>query len=162
MTTATTGTIERTPVKLLFRLERDQDGFPPVDVESVWANPQADGTYQIDNIPFYARGVAVGDTVTANEIDGELFFAALARPSGNSLIRAIVYDEAEVPRLCSELKDLGCDVEVYGSFVAVDVPASISYAPICQLLEEGMSTERLGFEEAVLCHKASADDKAPT
>jgi hypothetical protein len=157
-----TRTTDDALVKVLFRLNRDPDGYPPVDVESVWAIRQPDGSYKIDNIPFYARGVAVGDTVTVNEIDGELFFAALARPSGNSLIRAIVYDEAEVSKLCVELKALGCDVEVYGRFVAVDVPASISYAPICQLLEEGMSAERLGFEEAVLCHKVSADDKPPT
>jgi len=159
-----TSTIEHTPVKLLFRLVRDQDGYPPVDVESVWANPQADGTYQIDNIPFFARGVAVGDAVTAKMVDDELFFEALARPSGNSLIRAIVRDETEVSKLCSELQALGCDVEVHGRMVAVDVPAAVSYAPICQLLEAGLSTERLGFEEAVLCHKISADDtgKPPT
>lgn len=149
-------------VKLLFRLKRDPDGYPPVDVESVWAIPHADGSYVIDNIPFFARGVAVGDAVTAKEIDGELFFEALVRPSGNSLIRIIVFDEVEVPKLCAELKALGCDVETHGTLVAVDVPASISYAPICQLLEAGMGTERLGFEEAVLCHKVIADDKPPT
>ena len=148
-----TSAADLVPVKLLFRLKRDEDGYPPVDVESVWANSQADGTYQIDNIPFFARGVAVGDAVTAKTIDGELFFEGLVRPSGNSLIRAIVRDEAEVPKLCSELKALGCDVEVHGRLVAVDVPAAVSYTPICQLLEVGLNTERLGFEEAVLCHK---------
>lgn len=149
-------------VKLLFRLKRDPDGYPPVDVESVWAIPQADGSYEIDNIPFFAREVAVGDVVTAQEIDGELFFAALVRPSGNSLLRVIVFDEVEVPKLCAELKGLGCDVETHGTLVAVDVPAAVSYTPICQLLETGMNTERLGFEEAVLCHKVSADDEPTT
>ena len=153
-----TRTIDDALVKVLFRLERDPDGYPPVDVESVWAIRQPDGSYKIDNIPFYARGAAVGDVVTAKEIDGELFVEALAQPSGNSLIRAIVHDEAEVSKLCAELKALGCDVEVYGRLVAVDVPAAVSYTPICQLLEAGMNTDRLGFEEAVLCHKLSIDD----
>ena len=144
---------DRDHVKLLFRLERDPDGYPPVDVEGIWAIVQADGSYEIDNIPFFARGVAVGDVVSAKRIDDEFFFEKLLRPSGHSLVRIIVYDEAEVPKLCSELKSLGCDLELDGTLVAVDVPAEVPYTPICRLLEAGSDAERLGFQEAVLCHK---------
>ena len=37
--------------KLLFRLEKDEDGYPPEDVESLWGLLRSDGI-ELDNIPF--------------------------------------------------------------------------------------------------------------
>ena len=41
-----------------FRLDQDEDGYPPVQTESVWAIPFGEGTYILDNVPFFAEGVS--------------------------------------------------------------------------------------------------------
>jgi hypothetical protein len=46
-------------VKVLFQLEQDEDGYPPASVESLWALPKGEGLFQVDNIPFFATGVAL-------------------------------------------------------------------------------------------------------
>lgn len=138
--------------KIVFRLEQDEDGYPPVGYESVWADRLADGTYRIDNLPWYSYDAACGDIVSAKEIDGELFFDELVKPSGNTLLRVVVYQEEDVPGLVNDLKPLGCDCERNGRLVAVNVPAGVDYAPIFRLLMAGQERGSWGFEEAVLCH----------
>ncbi len=48
-------------VKITFRLVQDEDGYPGVGYESMWARRLPDGTFEIDNIPFYSYDVAVGN-----------------------------------------------------------------------------------------------------
>jgi hypothetical protein len=138
--------------KIVFRLEPDEDGYPPVGYESVWADRLPDGTYRIDNLLWYSYDAAWGDIVSAKEADGELFFDELVSPSGNSLLRVIVYKEDDVPVLINKLKPLGCDCERNGRLVAVNVPAGVDYSPIFQFLMAGQERGSWGFEEAVLGH----------
>ena len=44
-------------VKILFQLTQDEDGYPPIQVEGVWALSAPDGAdgYLIDNVPFFTR-----------------------------------------------------------------------------------------------------------
>jgi hypothetical protein len=51
-------------VKIGFKLERDKDDYPPADYEWMWANRVSSSTFKIDNIPFFAKGIACGDIVT--------------------------------------------------------------------------------------------------
>ncbi len=39
------------PMKINFKLQPDPDGYPPVAVKSLWANPVG-GDFQIDSILF--------------------------------------------------------------------------------------------------------------
>lgn len=139
-------------VKLKFQIEPDEDGYPPFRVESVWVTPLPDGTYQVDNIPFFAYDAADGDVVTGQEIDGELFFDHLVRPSGNSVVRIIVNDEASIPAVRAQLTALGCDTEWWGKLVTINVPADVPYDPVYQFLDAGETAGRWGFEESVLKH----------
>lgn len=138
--------------KLTFRLVQDESGYPGVGYESMWARRLPDGTFEIDNIPFYSYDVAVGDIVKAQEVDGELFFSERVRDSGNSVIRMLIYNRDELDKVRSELRALGCDSEGDGVVLAVNVPAEVAYAPILQFLTDGDRAKRWGFEEAVLCH----------
>ncbi len=45
-------------VKIVFELQQDEDGYPPVTRESLWATPTDGGLYRLDNIPFFAHGCA--------------------------------------------------------------------------------------------------------
>ena len=140
-------------VKVLFRLTQDESGYPPYAVEGMWTSRQADGTYEIENIPFYSYDVAVGDVVKAQDVDGELFYVERVRESGNSVIRMLIYDRGELDSVRAELRALGCDSEGDGAVLAVNVPADVPYAPIFRFLSEGDRAKRWGFEEAVLCHE---------
>ncbi len=51
--------------KILFRLQRDEVGYPPTDWESLWATPLGSNQFEIDNVPFYIRGISSGDVILA-------------------------------------------------------------------------------------------------
>ena len=42
--------------KIVFSLVPDEDGYPPVASESLWAVNVADDEYRLDNIPFHVTG----------------------------------------------------------------------------------------------------------
>lgn len=141
-------------LKLLLRLPQSEDGLTPYGIESLWVSPRPDGTYEVDNIPFFSYDVAVGDVVRAEEDGGDLYFEELVQASGNSVIRVKLPNEAELLRLHDELRSLGCDSESFGTLLAVNIPAQVAYEPIFRLLEKGEKDDRWGFEEAVLAHKS--------
>ena len=93
-------------VKVLFRLEKDEDGYPPVEVESLWGIVRLDGV-EPDNTPFFARGVALGDIVNLRKAsDGALEFESVARRGGHSTYRILVLKKhPEDPRHTMEEAD---------------------------------------------------------
>ena len=127
-------------VKILFEIE-GQD-----EVESVWAIPVEDG-YQLDNIPFHAREVALGDVVrVTKEADGALRFDGLVRASGHSTIRLWFASAGDVQGTRDELRRLGCPSELsdrrpdrpYWRLTEVDNAGRFR----TELLGNGVSTER--------------------
>ncbi|MCY1075619.1 DUF4265 domain-containing protein [Archangium lansingense] len=140
-------------VKVFFELQQDEDGYPPVTCESMWAKPVGDGLYRLGNIPFFARGVAYEDVVSAvRRDDGTLGFVEVVRPSGHSTLRVIIYEASEAPALRHELEVLGCDTEQshIPNLFAVDVPPAVSLEAVRRLLEAGIASERWEYEEACL------------
>ena len=71
-------------VKIEFRVEPDEDGYPPIGVERLWATPMPNGHYIVDNTPFYVSGISAEDEVSVVDVDGTLRFEALVRASGIS------------------------------------------------------------------------------
>ncbi len=135
-------------VKILFDLE-NEDGT--TDIESVWA--VRDGTgYRLDNIPFYAREVAVDDVVDATlDPDGALRFEGLQRASGHSTIRLWFEHEDDVQAVRDHLRRLGCPSELdLSRLVAVDVPTTVSYATIRAYLDAQEANGALEYEEGCL------------
>ena len=72
-------------VKVFFRLDRDDTGYPPVDTESVWANELPNGTCIMDNIPFFTTQATLGDLVEVIRIGEDLFYSKTIMKSRNSL-----------------------------------------------------------------------------
>ena len=56
--------------KLRFEVAKDEDGWPPVASEGVWATPLGNGLYHVENIPWFAVDVAADD-VFRGVVDGE-------------------------------------------------------------------------------------------
>lgn len=143
-------------VKVLFRIDRDEDGYPPVEVESLWGALRDEGV-EIDNVPFYARGVALGDIVKVGRSkDGALEFESVLRRGGHSTYRLLLLreDPEEPLRVMSELVAMGLRVEQdVACLLAVDVPPAVSLDDVRDFLLEGIDSGRWEVEEA---HRAEA------
>lgn len=147
-------------VKISFILQQDEDGYPPATTETVWAKKVSENEYEIDNIPFYVRGISSGDIVSAKNEGGELLYEKLLTPSDNSTLRVIVMDKNYKEETESNLRkyfiELGCEIEGNqpGMF-AVGVPASINLEPLISYLAECEKKGLWGYEEAALRHSQS-------
>jgi hypothetical protein len=59
--------------KIWFRMQHDEAGHPPFDVESLWAEENSDGRFTLDNIPFFASVATLGDVVEVGRTGAEVF-----------------------------------------------------------------------------------------
>jgi hypothetical protein len=138
--------------KVLFRLGRDDEGYPPADVEGVWAEETGDGGFIIDNIPFFTREATLGDVVEATRSGDELFYASTRERSGNSLLRVVFFGGHDPSGLRSELAKLGCSTEQshLQSLIAVNVPPAVNIEEVRALLDDGSSKGCWDYEEPIL------------
>lgn len=146
-------------VKIVFDLERDDDGYPPADFELLWAKPLGEDRYELDNSPFYVRGSSVGDVVLAYaDAKGRLRYSRTTQPSLHTTLRVIVFQSSPDPRPLQErveelrkrLKGLGCSSELshLPGLIAVDVPPGASNDALIDLLADGESSGLWEYEEA--------------
>ncbi|MBU2709279.1 DUF4265 domain-containing protein [Zooshikella marina] len=121
------------------------------ETESIWALPVKKG-YKLDNIPFYVKGVSIGDVVSAEEVDGYLYMKELLETSGHSTIRLWFSSEQDVQSTRDTLKSMGCSSEVSDQprLVSVDIPPAVSYQEIRAYLDEGEAQGKWDYEEACL------------
>lgn len=138
--------------KILFALTQDDDGYPPMDVEGVWAIEADDGGYEIDNIPFFASQATVGDIIEAKSVDDRLFYEGTRRPSKHSLLRVALFDGRDPAPLRSKLAKLGCSTEQshLACLIAVDVPPNVSLDEVRALLDDGCDRGFWDYEEPIL------------
>jgi len=146
---------EHSRIKITFRLEQDEEGWPPVSSELMWAIPRTGDTAELDNIPFFAKGVAAGDIVAFSRDEGQLTFAGVLVPGGHSTIRVIMYQLDQKVATRDALQQLGCETEGshLPSLFAVDVPAAASYRRVLEFLNERSSADVLEYEEGVVRHR---------
>jgi len=143
-------------VKIIVPLEQDEDGYPPAGSERLWALHLGEGRYQLDNIPFFARDLALGDVVSAvpeeGAEEGVLRYEQVLQSSGHSTFRILVHDESQVPEACRLLEQLGCGTERshLPRLVAIDIPPRVPLADVREALAPGVSQGRWDYEEACL------------
>ena len=116
-------------VKMLVHLEQDEDGYPPTTEESLWVLPMGEGLFQVDNIPFFAWELALGDVVTAEPEEGMWRFRKVVRRSGHATLRLIIYDVAEVRRSFPDFEI----VRAHKEFMHAP-PLKVGFLPMEQLL----------------------------
>ena len=140
-------------VKIHFQLQQDEDGYPPVAAESIWALPGSHANeYVVDNVPFFERDATLGDVILARKEDGNLWFEKVARRSENSLIRITFFDRGVVEEVCKSLAALGCVTEALKQYnlVAVSIPANIDLSDVQAYLQAQARAGALDYEEAIL------------
>lgn len=140
--------------KIVFKLQQD-NGYPPVALEKLWAMPLPNGHFVIDNIPFYAWGISADDEVEAEIVDGELFFKNLVKPSGISTFRLILTDPETNAQVRAHLEFLACKSEYnqHIGLVAVEIPSGTPIQPFLEYIVEEKAKGAIDFEESALRHK---------
>ena len=141
--------------KITFILKQDEDGYPPVVAEGVWAEHLADDRYEIDNIPFFARDATLGDVVRASIVDGELRYLETLARAKNSLLRVVYFEGVDPATLRQRIGATGCLTEhdAAHALIAVSVPLSVELSEVYAALEPEYTNGKLDYEEAILRHK---------
>lgn len=141
--------------KVLFRLEQDEDGYPPVAVEGVWALAGAtEEEWLLDNIPFFCRQATIGDTVIVRRDEGSLWYERTIQRSASSLVRVTFFEKSEIARIRGYLEQLGCPAEFAEDYclLAVSVPGEVSYEMVREFLDSESAKGTVDYEEAILRH----------
>ena len=142
-------------VKILFGLEPDEDGYPPIGSESLNAIACEDGRYRLDNTPFFVEGVSLGDVVEAvKSVGSALNFKRVHTQSSNTSLSIILLDADVRESLVRYLEGMDCYCE-YGEFptmeaLAVSVPATAPYADVTGHLEELEDRGLISYAELAL------------
>jgi hypothetical protein len=138
--------------KIIFKLVQDDDGYPPVGYESVWAIPFGEGQFKIDNIPFFTCDATLGDVIAAYEDMGELRFTTMIKSSGSSLLRIVYVEGSDVEQIRSDLRCLGCSTEwdKIHRLISVDVPPEVELSHVRDFLDSGLERGISDYEEAIV------------
>ena len=138
--------------KVAFALTRDEDGYPPADWEHLWGRRVGDSLFELDNTPFFARGVSYHDVVLVDRREGLNVFREVVRKSGHSTLRVMLFEEKLTDELRSRLADLGCATELshIPGLIAVDIPPSVELSQVRAILEEGERSGYWEYEEAAI------------
>ena len=141
--------------KIVFFLERDDSGFPPVDAEGLWAELLDERRARVDNIPFFVRDATLGDVVEYRKEDGELHYVSTLDRSQNSLIRAVCYPQADPMQLRRSIEDFGCETEFDSNhrLIAINVPSHGDLEGLRTFLQLAEDRGEIGYEEPILARQ---------
>jgi hypothetical protein len=141
--------------RVLFRLECDEDGYPPSEWETLWAKKLPDGSYEISNAPFYIRDISLGDRVSAVEKNGELHFEKLLLPSRNSLVRVFVKRLEQLESIRQELREMGVESEMSDlrRMFAALLPPDVDIRKVLEFLDERDQAREISFEESAVRYR---------
>lgn len=131
-----------------------EEDWPPVESEGLWAQQLGDARYRINNIPWFARNLAVEDEIKAVAgSDGVLWAVEKVNWSGHLTIRVIPFSEGPLAGSLQAVLDafspLGVDgegIEQYG-MVALDIPPEVALVPVIIALRKGEADSWWDFEE---------------
>lgn len=141
-------------LRVVFKLEVDDDGWPPAGSERLWAVRVSDDTARLNNIPFFVCGYASGDVVRFDvDEDGVRWVQGAVEYSDNCTIRINPATDGRVEEVRQAVLDvfapLGVGGEGIGQFgmVALNVPSSADIAQVKQIVVEGEELGRWHYEE---------------
>jgi hypothetical protein len=137
--------------KIIFEYKNANNEY---ELESAWAD-RIGSNYKLDNILFYAPEYSLGDIVSVEERNSELYVTGLIKESGHSTVRMLFEQKDDVPLIRNQLKEMGCESEIsnISTLISVDIPPDIDYfKDIKPFLDEGIQNGKWGYEESCLAH----------
>ena len=144
-------------LKVVFKLEQDEDGYPPFAYEGLWAKSLGNDVWELDNAPFFVYEISNKDRVVVEKIDNELRFQSVRERGGHSTLRIHFEDESKVHFIREELKKLGCPTEGSNNknLVSVDVPKIVNLSTIESFLK--INAQKCNFEYEHGCNQHHFD-----
>lgn len=143
---------------VVFPLEVDDDGWPPVSGERMWARVVGPGLFRLENAPLFVRGVAHGDVVRASTEDPDAWpeYIETVEWSGNYTLRVIPFRAGPLGGSLQAVLDafspLGVTGEGGGNYpiVALTVPPDADLVAVKTLFRAGAADGRWDIEEACI------------
>ena|GEM_PF-157610 len=150
--------------EVLVRLLQDDDGYPGVDLEALWAEPVAVDRWRIVSVPYYAYGLSVGDTVTTATDEVGTWAVSVVGRGGHSTLRVLALSESTSTTVQAALEDAGavCDQSSSASLFAVDIPPDTYFAAVDEYLESVEEVGVVEYEDTCVQHSGVADWPHPT
>lgn len=134
-----------------------QIGEKEYETESLWCKVD-DSKFIIDNIPFIAKRISLGDTIEVeyDEDDKQYYFEDFIANSGNTTVRIYLYNENtdKMDEIRNWFQENRCNTEIFldRNIIAINVPKDITYKPIKKYLDEGEGSIWT-YEESCLEHE---------
>jgi hypothetical protein len=125
--------------------------WPPVRSEILYASRQNDSAYVVESIPFYAKGVAEGDTAVVRQTSPHPVVTGILQHCGSSCFR-IMTDQSDagevLPRVAALIEEYGCRTERHPTLplLAVTVPASVDITIVYSALDRGADAGEWDYE----------------
>ncbi|MEV8363248.1 DUF4265 domain-containing protein [Streptomyces niveus] len=141
-------------MRIIYKLQQE-DGWPPVEEERLWAVPLSDEVVRIANTPWFVRDVAVNDLVGVEKDS-----SGILRPTeklswgGFCAIRVIPSSGSSKFANLQEILDLFAPLGVVGEglgqfgLVALAVPPGVDTVGVKRLLSKGFEAGWWDYEEA--------------
>ncbi len=114
-------------------------------METLWAFDLGAGRYRLDNLPWYAYRVSLGDVIeAASDAEGQLHMVRVVSKSGNRTLRlffvaADLHTDwpAEIREVMDRLVELGCSYEgANRQYQAVNVPPEANLEAVTRFLTD--------------------------
>jgi len=146
-------------VKVSFPL--NSDDWHGCSVETLWAKIVVAGSSvliaELENSPFYFKGVSYLDRVTALYRGGEFIFHETHTQSGHSTYRILTDKKADFENWWPKLSELGCSYESASErndrmLYSVDVPPTANIHVVYAVLEAGLKEGVWYFEGGHVGH----------
>ncbi len=129
-------------------LVRVQFYDPEIGYENIWALPLGDGTYRLENPPFFIYDISLNDVVAAvPDEDGVLQFLNVVGRSGSRTVRARSDSLLSEPSFKSKvevtLRGMGCQTEDHrDKLLSINVPPATDIEKVTSYLTAmGLSWE---------------------
>jgi hypothetical protein len=150
-------------IKLRVKLEQDDSGWPPVESEGIWAIKLENGNYQIDNIPWFAKNLAVDDEVIAHpDSDGVLWYVEKSNWAGHFTIRLIpLIDDTWTEKIAlvrNTFVASGITVEGLSQYgiLALDIEPGVDLPRLKLQLTDGENKGLWSYEEGCISDEWAA------
>ncbi|ATY09697.1 DUF4265 domain-containing protein [Amycolatopsis sp. AA4] len=144
-----------THVKVVFDLPAEDDDWPPVSREGLWAVPlDRPDHVRLANVPWFVRNAAEGDVFRVErDEEGVLRPVERVESSGNCTIRMIVWAQGpfggDLGRVIDHFAPFGFEGEQLGQFgmVGFTVPPVANLAEAKRALDAGRADGSWAYEE---------------
>ena len=142
-------TKEKNDVKVIIPYLNEIDQC--IEYETLWAN-KSENKATIENIPFFAVGLAYKDIIAIEFYEGMYYYNGLVLESGNSTIRVLSKNITEIEKITSILVEKGCGSEInnMNSLMSINVPKQIKYKEIIKFLDDLFREGIIDYEEACI------------